>query len=175
MNIYYAGIGSRKTPHEILDIFTQIGAFLAAHGYILRSGAADGADDAFEKGCDMVHGQKEIYLPWKGFNHSESPLYEISSEAYNLAIHYNPAIASAKSSVKNLMARNGYQILGKDLKTPVRFVICYTPNGDRIGGTAQALRIAMDLKIPVFNAGNYNGNIELLKKEFNEFYKKWRV
>ena len=73
------------------------------------------------------------------------------------------------------MARNGYQILGKDLKTPVRFVICYTPNGDRIGGTAQALRIAMDLKIPVFNAGNYNGNIELLKKEFNEFYKKWRV
>lgn len=33
MNIYYAGIGSRETPHEILDIFTQIGAFLAAHGY----------------------------------------------------------------------------------------------------------------------------------------------
>ena len=35
---YYAGIGSRKTPKEILDLMSVIGEYLQSKGYILRSG-----------------------------------------------------------------------------------------------------------------------------------------
>jgi len=93
MKIFYTGIGSRKTPGPINDIiefsplyrFYYWGRILATKGFILRSGHADGADLAFEKGCDTVNGKKEIYLPWKGFNGSDSKLYNLSKEAYEIA------------------------------------------------------------------------------------------
>ena len=49
------------------------------------------------------------------------------------------------------MGRNGYQVLGYDLKTPSKFLICWTKDGKETGGTAQAMRIAKDYKIPVYN------------------------
>jgi len=61
----YAGIGSRKTPEGILKIFEYLGGYFAARSVLLRSGAAAGADSAFERGCDRLRGPKEIYLPWK--------------------------------------------------------------------------------------------------------------
>ena len=56
---YYAGIGSRSTPSSILSIMTILGKTLAQNGYILRSGGAEGADKAFEIGCNEVSGMKE--------------------------------------------------------------------------------------------------------------------
>jgi len=52
--IYYAGIGSRSTPDNVLGIMEKLGIVLAKKGFILRSGGADGADKAFEKGCDLA-------------------------------------------------------------------------------------------------------------------------
>ena len=49
------------------------------------------------------------------------------------------------------MARNCHQVLGQDLKTPVDFIVCWTKDGGESGGTGQALRIARDLNIPVYN------------------------
>ena len=40
---YYSGIGSRETPEHILNIMHHIGAYLATQGWVLRSGAANGA------------------------------------------------------------------------------------------------------------------------------------
>ena len=65
---YYTGVGSRKTPGAIFDLMGEIGRNLAIDGYVLRSGGASGADTAFEQGCDLHEGMKEIYLPWKGFS-----------------------------------------------------------------------------------------------------------
>ena len=75
MKLYYAGIGSRNTPNEILSLLTSLAEQLALKGYILRSGGAKGADSAFEKGCDKVHGNKEIFLPWKNFENNTSSLF----------------------------------------------------------------------------------------------------
>jgi hypothetical protein len=63
-----------------------------------------------------------------------------------------------------MMARNCYQMLGLDLKTPVEFVICWTPQGKGAGGTGQALRIARDLKIPIYDLGLLTdiSNIDIL-------------
>jgi hypothetical protein len=40
---YYAGIGSRETPKDILDLISKIAIKLESLGYTLRSGGADGA------------------------------------------------------------------------------------------------------------------------------------
>ena len=49
--------------------------------------------------------------------------------------------------------RNVHQILGFELNNPVDAVICWTPNGDVVGGTATALKLAMKAGIPIFNLG----------------------
>ena len=168
--MYYAGIGSRDTPKEVLELMEIIGQYLGKRDFILRSGGAKGADYAFETGCDKSNGKKEIFIPWKGFNNSKSNLIGVSDEALKLAEKYHPAWDRCSKYAKILMARNSYQVLGKDLHTNSDFVICYTNNGKKVGGTAQAIRIAEDNNIPVFNFGCYK-SVEDMKKEFNKFYK----
>ena len=150
--LYYAGIGSRMTPPDVLEKISQVLApELASLGFCLRSGGADGADSAFEVGADRVQGQKEIYLPWKSFNKSTSNLYQVTESALELAQRFHPAWQRLNWAAQKLMARNGYQVLGLDLQTPVAFVVCYTSDGKASGGTGQALRIAKSLNISIFN------------------------
>jgi predicted Rossmann fold nucleotide-binding protein DprA/Smf involved in DNA uptake len=49
----YCGIGSRQTPSMVLAKMIGIAQELAAKNWILRSGRAEGADKAFEHGCDL--------------------------------------------------------------------------------------------------------------------------
>ena len=163
----YTGIGSRETPIEVLEIFVNIGRYLGEQNYILRSGGANGADLAFEIGCDQSNGKKEIYIPWYRFNNSDSPLFKIPQEAYNIASIIHPNWVSLSENAKKLHARNCSQILGQDLKTPTDFVICYTKYGKEIGGTAQALRLARENNIKIFNVGSYSSIIEFKRDLFN--------
>ena len=64
MNKIYSGIGSREIPYDVEELMVMIGKFLALKGFTLRSGGADGSDISFETGCDLVNGNKEIYIPW---------------------------------------------------------------------------------------------------------------
>jgi predicted Rossmann fold nucleotide-binding protein DprA/Smf involved in DNA uptake len=48
--MYYAGIGARSTPPQILSVMTRLASKLEGMGYTLRSGGAAGADTAFERG-----------------------------------------------------------------------------------------------------------------------------
>lgn len=152
---HYAGIGSRKCKSNVilLDKFTQVASILAKLDFILRSGHADGSDIAFEKGCIAVGGHSEIYLPWRGFNDSGSYLFKINEKAYVLAKQVVPHWSNLSGSHKHLHARNAHQVLGYDLETPSKFVICWTPGGRIEGGTATAIRIAGLYGIPVFNLG----------------------
>lgn len=167
----YAGIGSRNIPISIKVLFKRIAYELALDGYTLRSGHAGGSDMNFEEGCDYADGRKEIYLPWNRFNNSDSKLIVEKGKAYEIAERFHPYWYNLSEGAKSLQARNSHQILGWDLETPVRFVICYTKNGEMVGGTAQALRIANHYNIPIFNAGKYD-DIQTIKKEFNRFIKE---
>ena len=146
--MFYAGIGSRNTPAPILDVMTRIGTALADKGYTLRSGGANGADLAFEKGCDLVQGNKEIYLPWKGFNKNPSTFHTISREALRMGEFYHPYWSKLSNSARLFHSRNCYQVLGLTLDNPVDFVVCWTTG---VGGTQQALRIAKDKGIQIYN------------------------
>ncbi len=157
---YYAGIGSRETPIEIKYIIYEIVDILNTKSYVLRSGGAPGADKFFEEKAS----QKEIFLPWKGFEGNESNLYLINEEAHEIARKYHPAYYKLSHPAKLFMARNSYQVLGYDLKTPSEFIICWTKNGKEVGGTSQAIRIAKDKNIPVYNLFNQQEELyEFLK------------
>jgi hypothetical protein len=163
-NKYFAGIGSRTTPQNILDLMPKITEYLYDKNYILRSGGANGADEYFEKG--VPQGKiKEIFLPWKNFNNNSSPLYienknKILEENLNIATTYaknfHPNWERLKPAGKKLMTRNSFQILGIEPNNEKQFsnvVICYCPikNGKPTGGTAQALRIAEHHNIKIYN------------------------
>lgn len=147
MNKTYAGVGSRKTPARVLASMQVIAAHLSEAGYTLRSGAADGADTAFEQGALA----KEIYLPWRGFRGHASPLHHVSPEALAMAASVHPAWHLLNRYAQLLHGRNCYQVLGLDLKTKADFVICWTPGGELKGGTATAIRLATSFAIPVYN------------------------
>jgi len=147
----YAGVGSRETPPEILNKMTEIAERLASYDWLLRSGGADGADLAFEAGCDKVGGMKEIFLPWQGFNKSASTLYTPSQDALILASTIHPAWNKLSYGSKKLHARNCHQVLGEDLDKPVDLVVCWTPKGKETGGTATAIKLAKMYKIRIIN------------------------
>jgi hypothetical protein len=68
----YTGIGSRKTPENILKLMQAIGKRLGSLGIRLRSGGAEGADSAFEGGARRAFKEKHgleplIFLPYPGF------------------------------------------------------------------------------------------------------------
>jgi len=148
--MYYTGIGSRKTPDNILKQMTQIAKSLRIQGFTLRSGGANGADSAFEQGAGD---KKDIYLPWKEFNASQSSLVlvdmQLKEDAYKIAYQYHPNWMACNAAARAFMARNSFQVLGDDLISPSEFVICWTPDKKICGGTGQAIRIANDHNIPV--------------------------
>lgn len=160
--MYYTGIGSRETPGRIQVFMAGLASILAERGWVLRSGGAPGADMAFEHGSDAIPGPKEIFLPWPLFNadqretvRPDGVVVGVTDEAIDIAKRYHPAFERLPQGTQKLLARNSYQILGLDLNTPTHLVVCWTPGGQGKGGTGQALRIARDLDIPVFDLGSY--------------------
>ncbi len=157
-NCYYTGIGSRRTPETILNTITHIAKLLHREGLILRSGGADGADSAFEKGAGE---SKEIFYA-----------EDATPPAIRIARDHHPAWCNCSDYVKKLHGRNVMQVLGRDLKTPSAFIICWTPDGctgpDRsrqTGGTGTAIEIAWKHKIPIFNMRD-GINIPLIIEEY---------
>lgn len=145
----YAGIGSRETPEDILKQMTEVASDLEHAGYVLRSGGAKGADSAFEAGVENPSHKQIFYA-----NDADAKSRAIAKE-----IH--PAPERLSTYRLSLMARNTYQIFGRDLNTPVDFVLCWTKDGkegfgkDRpIGGTGQAVEMAARKGIPVINMKN---------------------
>ena len=157
---YYTGIGSRKYPpfDNTIDVVADE---LHSLGYTLRSGGAEGADTAFEKATY----NKEIYLPWKGFNKNDSELILGSdklnnAKAWSIAKMFHPKFSSLTNSSKKLIVRNSFQVFGKQMNSPSEFVVCWTVDGKDSGGTGQAIRIARAHNIPVFNLADKNNGLE---------------
>ena len=158
---YYTGIGSRSTPEHQLQLMVRLAQHLASHDFVLRSGGAAGADTAFEHGCDLEGGEKQIFLPWNGFNNRNQNIDDgifanVDDAALAMAQEFHPNWDACSAGAKRLHARNCYQVLGLDLNTPSTFVLCWTPGGLGRGGTGQAIRIAHSREIPVFDLGSDN-------------------
>lgn len=149
-----AGIGSRKTPNNILLEMTKIGEWARQNNHWIRSGHADGADWAFEQGAQE---RCIVYLPWKGFNrHLKSRarwiVPEITYSHVNLTNIHHPKPEALSDGAFRMMARNVCQVLGEKLESYSDIVVCWTPDWKKpSGGTSQAIRIADSRGIPVLN------------------------
>lgn len=165
---YFTGVGSRKTDEEGCELLISASKYLASQEYILRSGGAEGADVACEKGCDLVQGVKEIYIPWKGFNKSNSILVGSCNKAQDIASKLHPAWEKCSKWARVLHGRNCYQVLGKTLDKPSDLLICYT---DGNGGTRTALKLAEEYNIPIYNFTVYDDIIKF-EKNFNTVISK---
>jgi len=150
--MYYAGIGSRKTPEDTLEFMTRLARILSRQGYILRSGGAEGADTAFANGAE----KKEIFRP-----------KDATPEAIKIAMDIHPAPQHCNDYVRKLHGRNVQIILGKDLDKPVEFVLCWTPGGKTIGGTGLGIRLADREGITIYNICNKDDLILIHERFLN--------
>lgn len=176
--VYYAGIGSHDTPQNILDLMGDLGYLLGKENYILRSGASPGADTAFEAGAKKAEAEFEIFLPWDKFQNRAGENYINASKLSNykkaeqIAKNNHPNFDSLSNGEEKLIIRDTYQVLGADLNSPSKFVVCWTPDGcitdrdrsQKTGGTGQAISIASKRQIPIFN---------LKLKEHKRQIKEW--
>lgn len=164
---FYAGIGSRETPPEVLAKMTQWAETLERRGYILRSGGAPGADSAFEAGVKLTT-NKRIYVPWLGFNgrHGENVIEcGIDPDMRRIAQHSHPAWGCCSDAARKMHTRNVAQVLGcpPEDHTDSEFVVCWTPRGAGSGGTGQAIRIAKRYGVPVFDLARQGAPLALAK------------
>ena len=79
----------------------------------------------------------------------------------------HPAWDKCNEWARGMHSRNCHQILGYDLQSPVDAVICWTPDGKVVGGTATALKLSMKAGIPIFNLGRPDQDKVL--KEIRQF------
>ena len=164
----YAGIGAHESPRGVLELMRAAAGALARAGWTLRSGMSPGADLAFYAGALDAAGAIELYLPWPGFGagarrapqERRARVLEFSlpdAGAHELAARFCADWSGLDQRRRALLARDGQQVLGGDLREPVELVLCWTPEGDldglgaRTGGTGQALRIAHALGVEVLN------------------------
>ena len=148
----YAGVGSRLTPMPIQRMMRDIASKLYDEGWTLRTGGARGADDAFMGGAQW--NRREIFRADDMLD-----LIDLNRDVYMKAwndfqeIHPNPA-ACKEQDIQHLHMRNGLILLGWEYDEPCKFVICWTPSAQIIGGTGQTIRLANKYNIPVFNLAN---------------------
>lgn len=146
---FYTGIGSRATPQSELEVITKIAYYLETSGFILRSGGAEGADQAFEKGVSRPN-MKVILRP----KHS-------TAEAEKIASQIHPMWSACNDYARKLHGRNVQLVLGEDLKSPSEFVLAWTFDGKERGGTRTGMVLAQERGIPTFNLADDQDRIKL--------------
>ena len=179
----YAGLGDKDTPQNIIiNIVPGIAKKLDSLGFTVRVAppprkekniegieiipneyskqALLGIDEAFTN-LDIDY---EIYLPWKNFNDIKSKLFRYDKDpvylqASMLAKQFNKSFGNLQPAVKAMLIRNVFTIFGLDLKSHIKFMICWTPDGAespkqftmKTGFTNSLISMASLLKVPIFN------------------------
>lgn len=170
-------IGSRRTPDTVLTLMEALGAHLADSGWWIRSGHAEGADLAGERGVLRSNAPQamEIYLPWASFGvereghpdcYWDVRQFDNYPAALEIAESIHPAWDKCKQGARALHARNPYQVLGRDLSTPSQIVFCYAKplDNQRVeGGTGTAVLLARQHRIPVVNLYHLSARETALK------------
>ena len=80
-----------------------------------------------------------------------------AAAAYELAESFHPDWSSLADRERDLLARDGHEVLGAELDRPAQLVVCWTADGSLDGaglfadGTGQALRVAHARGVRVLN------------------------
>lgn len=182
--MFYAGIGSRETPQEVLDTMTKVATYLESLGYTLNTGktfkARPSTDPRYQKQYEERLAFSKKYDGKVGLDEEGADrAFSLGATKKNLfgvdtpigtkemqvmeEIHPNPN--ALKEGAKKLMARNTNQVFGANLDTPVDFVLFYAKETDNPlrpkGGTGQAVEMARRKGIPTINMADTNWRDQL--------------
>lgn len=150
-----ACIGSRQITPAQKAVCEDLGTWLAENGWVIRSGNAPGADQAFAEGANRVNPRMVgLALPWQDFHrpriHPKNHVIVYQPEWEEFASRYHPAWATCSPSARKLLARNWAIIMGKDGNRPADIVLAVR-KPQRTGGTEHAVSIAEGYGIPVLD------------------------
>ena len=101
---------------------------------------------------------------------------DTTEEALEMAktIHPNwdaPGMRAKNNWGRELHARNCYQVLGRGLNNPSKFLLCWTEGGKAVGGTRTAIKLAERYDVPILNFGSCNENNYM--EAFELFYMRY--
>lgn len=172
MERYYTGIGSNSTPIDILAKMETLSSYFAVIGYTLRSGNLSSVDLSFEKGCLRESGKKELWMPkpYNGIKRNRTILCDPSKKHIELASSYSLDWENLSDRNKLARAATVGKVLGRDMNSPVDFVLCWTIDGcersekvsKKTGDLGLAINICQSIDIPIFNLKNMNRLQEFL-------------
>ena len=152
-----------KLCHNVCMRLAQLGVTFTSG--LCELGMDGIAQKAYSQAVDLGYAnetQFEVYVA-DSYNIRKSTLprkhlaivrnKSLIAETERIASEVHPAWDRCNEWARGMHSRNCHQILGYDLQSPVDAVICWTPNGNVVGGTRTALMIAMREGIPIFNLG----------------------
>lgn len=162
----YTGVGSRSTPVWCRFFMEDVASAMANDKYVLRSGSAQGADSAFELGCDKVCGAGNIYVPWGGFGTGKANMFKdyhiLTGKQFETAREFLlekkiiPHFDNMKEPAQKLHARNYLQVVGHwDKIIPSKVLFYFAEHdwvtGEPLGGTRTAVLLGQEFDIPCYN------------------------
>lgn len=153
--LIYVGMGPRAAGEEMCALARDFGTAMAEMKWVLRSGAAEGMDEAFEAGCDSVQGKKEIFVPEHGFrkrnNKTDKVVHtlDLHIEAMRQAAPLFPNWDKLGTNVQMFLTRNVFALFGEKLNKPADLVVTW--NQYEGTGSFQLLQMATAAGIPAFN------------------------
>ncbi|AGY56608.1 hypothetical protein [Gloeobacter kilaueensis] len=151
---YYTGAGATHAPPDICALVVLTAQHLASTGMILRTGVDKGADAAFAAGAGE---RREIYAPHTGAGGYKDGIVigdaEVIQQAVAVAVGLHPDWRSYNDFSRRAHLRRVFQMLGKDLRTPSAFLICWAPTEDGVveGSVRTAVALAHERAIPAYN------------------------
>lgn len=166
MQKYFAGVGSRETPKNIMELMIRLGRTATDLGYKFRSGDAYNADKAFWYGVQQSKKFEDIGAEiiiiedgFRGRTTDEKIFYDYSKLSQDIKDQCMEIAKGVRGSFHGLNemgialhSRNVVQIKGLDLKSNVDILFLYAPlnrNGRVKGGTATAHDLAVKEEVPV--------------------------
>ncbi len=169
-----AFIGSRDIEQfdpEWLTLYEAAVRRVVKNGAVVVTGAARGCDQLAARAALEAGGQVELVLPWASYEAdwvgevTDPYPDQVSCVIYDPETHgwdetvtvYHPTPGRLSSGARALHARN-FGIVGG------ASCVVALPGIVRPGGTAQGIRIAEALKIPVYNLATARGRDDLWKR-----------
>lgn len=154
----YVITGNKETPSNVISRMCQLVHELESFSYTLRTGGLEGPDEAVENAV-KDRSLFELYLPWKGFNNKESTNAFNTERSLEIAKMFHPTFDGLKFQIQGFLAKNARMVLGKDMRSPVMFVLLWSEDAaekDRektakTGNVGHIISIASAMHIPVFN------------------------
>lgn len=178
----------KTANNEVQVKLNEVLKMLSEAGFTIRTqGITENEKMVLQKAAKVEH-----YLPWKGFNESNSQIFKYHKEIGNLAqliiLSYSGLLEKANAeegpnrfkTVIRMMNRDISVVLGQQLNSPVKAAICWTPDGcesfkntkRETGDYSTVIRTASYAKIPVINLYNagYKERITNLLNKLNFTY-----